>query len=230
MKSRKGKFIVIEGIDGSGKATQLKKLSDFLKSKNHKIATFDFPQYDKPSSYFVREYLNGRYGPFEEVGPQLASTFFALDRYDAKKEIMLSLTSGKIVLSNRYIGSNMAHQGSNLNSLEDREKYFNWIENFEFEILGIPKPDLNIILHVSADIVQRFVDMKDQRTYIASGAKRDILEANINHLKKAENTYKEMAEIFPDQFVVVECMKDNEIMSLEEVHSKVVSIVEPFLN
>ena len=222
----KSKFIVIEGIDGSGKATQLKKLSDFLRSKSQEIATFDFPQYSNASSYFVREYLNGHYGSFQEINPYAASAFFALDRYDSKNKIIQALTHGKIVLSNRYVGSNMAHQGSNLKDKNDREDYFKWIENFEFSILSIPKPDLNIILHVSADIVQNLIDRKDSRNYIDGGAKRDLLESDLNHLKKTEATYQEIASLFPDQFTVIECMKNNQIMSVEEIHSEILSLVE----
>lgn len=220
-----GKFIVIEGIDGSGKATQLKKLSDFLRSRGLEIATFDFPQYSEPSSYFVREYLNGRYGSFKEINPYAASSFFALDRYNAKKEIILALASGKITLSNRYVGSNMAHQGSNFENSEDQKKYFNWIDNFEFEILGIPRPDLNIILHVSAGVVQELVDQKGERQYISNGAKRDILESNLDHLKKTETTYQEIAALFPDQFTTIECMNGGKLDTIEAVHQKIVELV-----
>ena len=101
----KGAFIVIEGTDGTGKGTQSQKLVKYLKNKGQEVVLFDFPQYDKPSSYFVQQYLNGKYGEIEEVGAYKASLFFALDRFDASSQIRKALEEGKIVVSNR-INSN----------------------------------------------------------------------------------------------------------------------------
>ena len=120
MKNTPGTFIVIEGTDGSGKGTQFKLLAEHLRGLGHDVETFDFPQYDKPSSYFVREYLNGKYGPAGEVGPYTGSLFYALDRYEAAPAIREALQQGKIVLANRFTGSNMAHQGTSFARAEER--------------------------------------------------------------------------------------------------------------
>src|SRR6186997_1725073 len=135
-----GLFLVIEGTDGSGKGTQFKRLVDRLTDAGHEVATFDFPQYDQPSSYFVREYLNGKYGTAEQVGPYTGSMFFALDRYQAAPAIQEALAAGKVVLANRFTGSNMAHQGTKFDSAEERRGYFIWLDNIEFEMLKIPRP------------------------------------------------------------------------------------------
>ena len=130
----KGTFIVIEGTDGSGKGTQFQLLADRLAEAGYDVATFDFPQYDKPSSYFVREYLNGKYGTAEEVGPYTGSLFYALDRFEASNDIRAALAEGKVVLANRFVGSNMAHQGTKFQHAEERRGYFIWLDNLEFEI------------------------------------------------------------------------------------------------
>jgi dTMP kinase len=137
-----GIFIVIEGTDGSGKGTQFKKLTERLVAEGHDVATFDFPQYELPSSYFVKEYLNGKYGDVGAVGPYTGSLFYALDRFEAAPKIQQALAEGKVVLANRYVGSNMAHQGTKFRHAEERRGYFIWLDNLEFEMLRSPRPTL----------------------------------------------------------------------------------------
>lgn len=223
---KRGKFIVIEGTDGSGKTTQFEKLVLRIESK---IALFDFPQYDKPSSFFVKEYLAGRYGTAEEVGPYKASIFYALDRFDVAPTINKALSEEKTVVSNRYVGSNMGHQGAKFEDKKERLEYFNWLYNLEYKILGIPKPDLNIILHMPAKIAQEFA-AKQTKGGFAAGSKRDIHEGNLKHLELAEKVYLEMAEIFPDDFQVVECLENGKLLSIDEVHEKVWKVVNKVLN
>src|SRR3990167_6810148 len=162
---QKGVFLVIEGTDGSGKGTQHKLLIDRLESEGYDVATFDFPQYDQASSYFVKEYLNGNYGTADEVGPYTGSLFFALDRYQAAKDIRAALDAGKVVIANRYTGSNMAHQGTKFSHPEERRGYFILLDNIEFQMLGIPRPDKSIFLRVPAATAQELVDKKGERAY-----------------------------------------------------------------
>ncbi|HDH07740.1 MAG TPA: thymidylate kinase, partial [Candidatus Moranbacteria bacterium] len=143
-----GKFIVIDGTDGSGKATQTKLLVERLKNDGHDVEIADFPQYGKKSAGLIEKYLNGKYGSAEEVGPYRASIFYACDRYDASFKIRKAVEEGKIVISNRYVTANMGHQGGKIKDPEERKKYFNWLYNLEYETFSIPRPDLNIILHV----------------------------------------------------------------------------------
>lgn len=216
----RGRFIVLEGIDGSGKTTQFRKLVSRLRRSGYKVAAFDFPQYRKPSSYFVREYLNGRYGGWREVGPYKASVFYALDRFDVGRKIRGWLNEGKIVVSNRYLASNMGHQGAKLKSRAERRKFFRWLYQFEYELLGIPKPDLTIVLHVSASIAQRLVDKKGAREYVG-GMRRDLHEADIKHLRRAEATYLDMVKTFPRDFILLECMERGRLLPPEAIHSRV---------
>lgn len=210
-----GTFIVIEGSDGSGKGTQFALIGDRLKERGYDVATYDFPQYDQESSYFVREYLNGNYGGADELGAYTPSLFFALDRFQASQSIKKDLAAGKIVLSNRFIGANLAHQGQKIHDDAERTKYYDWLYDLEFNILGIPKPDLNIVLLVPAEIAQKLVDQKAARNY--TDKKRDIHEADLNHLQRAVAAYEKLCEQFPDTFQPIEGTVDGELLPIPEV-------------
>lgn len=222
-----GAFVVIEGTDGSGKGTQFKLLVEKLKNEGYDVATFDFPQYDEPSSYFVKEYLNGNYGSSEEVGPYTGSLFYALDRYQAATQIREALDAGKIVLANRFTGSNMAHQGTKFTNAEERRGYFIWLDNLEFVMLNIPRPDKSIVLRVPAEIAQELVDQKDSRSY--TDKKRDIHEADLAHLKKSVEVYDDLCQLFPKDFMRIDCVRSNKLMSIEAVADHLWKTVEPLL-
>ena len=211
----KGIFIVIEGSDGSGKGTQFKIIGDRLKEQGHEVATYDFPQYDQESSYFVREYLNGKYGDANELGAYVPSLFFALDRFQASQSIKKDLEAGKIVLSNRLTGANLAHQGQKIDDETEKTKYYDWLYDLEFNILGIPKPDINIVLLVPAEIAQKLVDKKAARAY--TDKKRDIHEADLNHLERSVAAYKKLCEQFPEQFIAIEGVKGDILLPIPEV-------------
>ncbi|MFA6533830.1 MAG: thymidylate kinase [Patescibacteria group bacterium] len=210
-----GKFIVLDGTDGSGKATQTALLVSRLKAAGHDVETADFPQYGRKSAGLVEEYLNGKYGSANEVDPRAASIFYAVDRYDASFQIRQWLTAGKIVIANRYTAANMGHQGAKFVDPAARKNFLGWLDNLEYEIFKIPRPDLNIILHVPAEISQELVDQKAEREYI-NGKKRDIHEADINHLKAAEAVYLEIAKTYPN-FRLIECVHGDKILSREEI-------------
>jgi len=212
---KKGKFIVIDGTDGSGKATQSKLLTMRLKKEGYDVKMADFPQYGKKSAGMVEEYLNGKCGKAEEVGPYRASIFYACDRYDASFKIKKWIDNGKIVISNKYVAANMGHQGGKIKNKNKRKEYFKWLYDIEFKIFNIPKPDLNIILHVDATIAQKLVDKKEKRAYIEKG-KRDIHEKDLKHLKNAERVYLEISKIFKN-FCLIECTEKGKIMTIEKV-------------
>jgi thymidylate kinase/thymidylate synthase ThyX len=223
----KGIFLVIEGSDGSGKGTQFKLLVDRLTKEGYDVATFDFPQYDQPSSYFVREYLNGNYGTSEQVGPYTGSLFYALDRYQAGPAIREALAQGKVVLANRFTGSNMGHQGTKFAHPEERRGYFIWLDNLEFQMLGIPRPDKSFVLRVPAEIAQELVDQKDTRKY--TDKKRDIHEADLSHLKRAVEVYDDMCELFPKDFHRIDCVRSGKLLPIDTVQDMLWKTVEPML-
>lgn len=226
-KQHQGTFIVIEGTDGSGKGTQFKRLVARLESEGYDVATFDFPQYDQPSSYFVREYLNGKYGTADAVGPYTGSLFYALDRYEAAPKIRQALAEGKVVLANRFTGSNMAHQGTKFANAEQRKGYFIWLDNLEFQMLGIPRPDQSIVLRVPAEIAQQLVDQKDERSY--TDKKRDIHEADLRHLQRTVEVYDDLCHLFPKDFLRIDCVRSGKLMNIDQVEDMVWHTVQPLL-
>lgn len=221
-ETKPGRFIVIDGTDGSGKTTQFKLLKEVLETEGYDVETADFPQYGQKSAGAVEEYLNGKYG---QVNPHAGSVLYAVDRFDASFKIREWLAKGKIVLTNRYVTANAGHQGGKIEDEAERIKFFKWLDNLEYTIFGIPKPDLNVILHVPAEIAQRLVDKKEtkMREY-AKGKKRDLHEADLNHLKNAERVYLEISKLFPNT-KLVECMNGGTLMTVQEIHNRIWELV-----
>lgn len=214
MQQIRGKFIVIDGTDGSGKATQTQLLAQRLRRSGFDVAIADFPQYNTKSAGLVEEYLSGKYGSPEMVGPYRASIFYACDRYDASFKIKTWLAEGKIVISNRYVTANMGHQGGKIDNPLERKHFFDWLYQLEYEIFNIPRPDLNIILHVSAEISQALAQQRQKEDW--AGKINDIHQNSLNHLKKAEQTYLQIAQSFPD-FSLIECVSDGLMLSRENI-------------
>lgn len=225
--NREGIFIVLEGTDGSGKGTQFQLLSERLRNAGYDVVTFDFPRYDQPSSHFVKQYLNGEYGTADEVGPYTGSLFYALDRYEAAPEIRKALQEGKVVLANRFTGSNMAHQGTKFHHADERRGYFIWLDNLEFEMLHIPRPDLNIVLRVPAEIAQTLVDQKAARDY--TDKKRDIHEADLSHLQRAVEVYDDLCHLFPKDFTRIDCVRDHTMLPVETINNLIWEKLFPLL-
>jgi len=213
----KGIFITIEGTDGSGKGTQFKLLKERLENEGYEVVAFDFPQYDQHSSHFIRRYLNGEYGSVNQVGPYTASLFFALDRYEAAHNIREALEAGKVVLANRFTGSNMAHQGTKFKHAEERRGYFIWLDNLEFMLLQIPRPDKNFVLRVPAEIAQQHIDQKEARSY--TDKKRDLHEADLDHLEKSVEVYDNLCQLFPKEFERIDCVRSGRIMDIEQIQN-----------
>lgn len=218
MRPSKGIFIVIDGTDGSGKTTQLELLKARLEKAGHDVAVADFPQYNRKSAGLVEEYLSGKYGTAEEVGPYVGSIFYAVDRYDASFTIRQWLKEGKIVLSNRYVTANMGHQGGKIDNPLERKAYFNWLHKLEFELFNIPQPDLNIILHVPAETAQALARTRAREDF--TGKTKDIHEDNLEHLKKAEDTYLEITKAY-DNYSLISCSENGLIKERAEIHELV---------
>ncbi|MCA9332881.1 FAD-dependent thymidylate synthase [Candidatus Saccharibacteria bacterium] len=225
--SRKGSFFVIEGTDGSGKGTQAGLLVDRLRKEGYDVELFDFPQYDKESSYFVKQYLNGVYGSSSDIGPYTGSLFYALDRFEASFAIKKALDENKVVIANRFTGSNMAHQGTKFATSEERKGFFIWLDNLEFEVLKTPRPDKSIVLRMPAEIAQKLVDSKDARKY--TDKKRDIHEADIDHLRKSVEVYDDMCQLFPKDFMRIDCIRSGKLLEINEIHDYIWNTLTPLL-
>lgn len=225
MQNPLGVFIALEGTDGSGKRTQSKLLASRLKAVGHEVAVFDFPRYSNVSSHFVRRYLNGDYGPASEVSPYTASFFFALDRYEAAPKIKEALGAGKIVLANRFAGSNMAHQGTKFGSLAEQRGFFMWAESLEFELLKIPRPDLNLFLKVPADVSRQLIAKRAK----AAGAKLDEHEKSQSHLSLATAAYDLLCQLFPKDFKEINCTRGGQILGIVEINDFIWEAIKPLL-
>jgi dTMP kinase len=219
---KRGKLIVIDGTDGTGKATQTGMLIDRLKNEGRNVLMQDFPRYGQRSANLVEDYLNGEFGTAKEVGPYRASIFYACDRFAASREIQRSLQSGAIVVSNRYVSANMGHQSGKIHDLRERDKFLDWLDKLEFEIFQIPRPDLQLLIYADPKIAQRRVDKKGHRNYVG-GVKRDIHEADINHLRNASEAFLYCAEKFGWGIINDDGRKP------EEIHEDIYKIVKPLL-
>jgi len=221
-----GKLIVIDGIDGSGKATQTKLLAERLGRAGLSVETIAFPRHGNKSASFVSEYLKGKYGRLDEVDSYQASLFYALDRYDASFQMREWLEQGKIVIADRYVTANMGHQGGKISNPLERKMFFDWLYQLEYEIFNIPRPDLNIILHLPAEISQTLAWQRKKIDW--NGKTNDIHQDSLEHLKMAEQTYLEIAQNFSD-IALIECVDNGRMLSREEISDLVwESIVKLF--
>jgi len=224
---KKGKLVVIDGLDGSGKGTQTQLLVKRLRKTGRKIFVVDFPRYGKSSAYFVEQYLNEKYGTAKDLGPYIPSHFYALDRFEASFEMKKKLKQGYIVISNRYVSASMGHQGGKITNAKARRKYFRWLSEMEFGILGIPKPDLTIILHMPSRLAQKLVDRKGHREYV-KGKKRDLHEKDLGHLKAAEKTYLEMAKFF--KYPLIKSFEQEKLKTPTKISQEVWLVVKDVLD
>ncbi len=216
-------LIQIEGTDGSGKTLQTQLLKKRLKEDGHAVKEISFPQYGTPSAVMIEEYLHGKLGSAEAVGAKRASILYAVDRWAASETIAEWLTNGTIVIANRYVASNMGHQGGKIRNKAEREAFFEWAHTLDYTTFGIPKPDFTLFLHMPPEMSQILVDKKDARSYL-QGKMRDIHENDIMHLRHAEEAYLHLLEYFND-FTSIACTKDDTLRSPEDIHEEIYTTV-----
>lgn len=209
----RGKLIVIEGSDASGKATQTKLLVERLRAGGKPVETISFPRYGQISAALLEGYLKcGRYGPVDSVNPFAASLLFAVDRFDAAAQIRKWMEEGKIVVSDRYVESNAGHQGGKIPDPEKRKAFLLWLLDLEYEKVGIPKPDLVLILYVPYTLSVRLAHHRGER---------DGHEMSVGHLKNANETYRWLARNYPGNIRLIDCARGDEMYSSEAIHKKI---------
>ena len=222
--SDKGKLIVIEGLDGSGKATQSARLVQQLQDRGYPVREISFPCYGKPSCALVEMYLNGEFGDSPDaVNCYAASTFYAVDRYAAyKKDWGSFYEGGGIVVANRYVTSNLVHQMTKLPKEEWR--YFaGWLRDLEYEQFGIPVPDQVIYLNMPVEVSQRLISGR----YEGDESKKDIHEKDLDYLDRCREAAAFAAEM--DGWQTLECSQDGEALSVEEIGRQVLMLVKECL-
>ena len=220
----KGKLIVIEGTDCSGKETQAKLLLKRLNDDGIKIEERAFPMYDTPTGKIVGGALLGKPHIGESVfgsnvsrlNPKVAALYYAADRLYNIDEIKELLNNGINVILDRYVESNMGHQAGKLKSKDDKIKMMDWLEELEYKLLELPRPDLVIFLFMP---YQYTIELRNKRGEVA-----DEVEKDIDYLRNAEQTYSLMAERF--NYDIVHCVKDDKIRTIEEINDDIYSIVK----
>ena len=221
-----GKFIVIEGTDCSGKETQSKLLVEKLTKMGYKAIRLTFPKYDSPTGKIV----GGPYLGKPEIGecwfpegavnldPKVACLYYAADRKYNEKEIEDYLKDDYFVICDRYVSSNMAHQGSKITEDEDRFHMYEWIDKLEFWLLNLPKPDKTIFLHVPYTYA---VELKKNRESL------DQHETNEEHLKNSEVAYIELSEMY--NWKHINCIKNDKIRTIEDINEEILSYLKEYL-
>jgi len=219
----RGKIIALEGIDGSGKGTQLDLLANALAARKLPTYRVSFPRYGSFYGKLVGLYLNGEFGALDAVDPHLSALLYAGDRLEAKPEIEDALAAGKIVLADRYIGSNLAHQTARV-APEKREEFIAWLKHLEYVLYGLPAEDLVIYLRVPFEQAHRLVGLKAARDY--TKLKRDIQEADIKHLEQTGIIYDRLAT--EANWVRIDCMdgRSGKLRTPEEIRRAVIDCVE----
>ena len=224
--SHSGKLIAVEGIDGSGKRTQVELLEKALVARGHTVVSVGFPQYESWFGQMVAQFLNGEFGPLETVDPHFTALLYAGDRFEAKPRIEAALAAGSVVLADRYIASNLAHQTARA-PRERREAFIAWIEHLEYTIYALPREARVIYLRVPPRQAQTLIARKAERAYTT--ARHDIQEASIRHLEEAAAVYDELAR--RSGWVCIECVDAarGTMRSPQEIARDVLAAVEPVL-
>jgi len=216
-----GKFIVFEGSDGSGKTTQVELLRAFLEKKNYPHIAFDFPRYQETfHAKTIQKYLSGEYGDPTKQNPYLVSLAYALDRLTVREEIYYALNDGKIVLANRYVPSNKAHQGAKL-AASKRVEFFNWLDELEYKVNKMPREDLVILLYLPADVAMK---LAKQRQREPVRGKADLHEENVGYQAGVEKTYLQLAKAH--HWVKIDCVREGNLRLPEDIHKEIVATLK----
>lgn len=228
---KKGKLIVIDGTDGSGKATQTRELLKKLNAEGVKIKTIDFPRYENNFfGKFIGECLTGEHGDFTALSPKVASVLYAADRFESSKQIKEWIKEGFVVIIDRYASANQIHQGGKIKDPKEREEFLDWLEKLEFEIFNIPKPDailyLSVPLNVSGELLKKEGNKKKKK-YL--NGKEDLAENNSDYMENSKESAVKMLEE-TNNWIEINCMENGKLRSIEniseEIFKKVKNILE----
>jgi dTMP kinase len=219
-------LLELEGIDGSGKGTQAARLAANATARGHRVATFSFPTYDgNPFSRAVADYLNGAFGGADEVHPELAALLYACDRWHARPRLLAALDENDLVVLDRYVGSNLAHQGSKLEG-DAREQLLDWLLEVEYGEFALPVPDLVVLLDAPPALARELVGRKSARSYTTLAA--DIHEADRAHTDATREVYLDLARR-QGWHVVRAADDDGNLRDVDAIADEIWSAVEPLL-
>lgn len=222
-----GKLIVIEGVDSSGKQTQTKNLYNELKSRGYDVMTVAFPNYKSKSSELVKMYLAGEFGDDPSaVNPYTASAFFAVDRVASYKlEWQNELNSDKIIIADRYTTSNMIHQASKIDDIDEKNKFLDWVYDFEYNKLGLPEPDAVIFLDMPVKYAK--ILMASRPNKIDNTMVLDIHEGNDEYLNHSYNNAVHVCEKY--NWLRIKCVDGERIKSIDEIAGEIIGKIEKLI-
>ncbi len=222
----KGKFIVIEGTDGSGKKTQAKILCEKLNEAGINCIVQSFPNYDSPACTPVKMYLNGEFGDIGCLDAYQANSLYAVDRLCTMMGLKDHIENGGSIVFDRYVESTMLHQAALIENQEERDKFLDYVNDFEFGKLKLPKPDLVIFLDVPVEVSKKLADSRGE---YKSGNKKDILEQDVSHLTKAYNSGKYVANKYG--WTQISCLNESgNLKSIEEISNDIFEVVKKLFN
>ena len=215
-------LIAIEGIDGSGKGTQAARLHASLQGIGRRCALLSFPRYQQTEfGKKVGDFLNGRFGTLDSVHPTLVSLLFAGDRFESRDLIEHSLANHDVVICDRYVASNVAHQGAKVSESE-RQELVSWIQHLEYSIYRLPKAELTLFLDIPVKNAQQLIAAKSKRTYTDKAA--DLQEADADYLSRVREVYLELAN--GPGWTRISCMDSVSVRSVEEIASDISAAVK----
>ena len=224
---RTGKLIVIDGTDGSGKATQSELLKKRLMREGFTVKLVDFPEYyDNFFGEFLGHCLSEQYYNWVNIHPKIASVVYAADRFESKEKIEKWLTAGYVVLANRYVSANQIHQGGKIKDAKKRAEFITWLDAMEYGVFKIPKPDLVFYLNVPMKIVEKLLaerNIEHARAYL--GKKKDVHETDMNFLKNSQKSALWLAER-EKNWQKIECAPKGTILPREEIHEEIYRAVK----
>ena len=218
----KNKLIVIEGTDGSGKKTQADLLLKYLQSKGENAIGQSFPNYNSPACAGVKMYLNGDFGDANCFTAYQANALYAVDRLCTMEKHKKHIADGGCIVFDRYVQSTMLHQAGLISDLAERDRFLEYVDNFEFNILKLPRPDVVIFLDIPVEFSKK---LADARAAYKSGNDKDIYEADVNHLKNAYNAGKYVAEKYG--WLIIQCLDNNgNLKTIDQIHNEIVKALE----
>jgi len=228
--ARKGKLIVIDGTDSSGKATQTSLLIKHLKRDGRKVKVVDFPDYySNFFGKFIGHCLSEQYYNFVKVHPKIASVLYAADRFESKDKIIKWLAGGNIVIANRYASANQIHQGGKIANTKKREDFLKWLAEMEYEVFKIPRPDAIFYLSVPIPIVLKLIrerNKNNHRSYL--GNKKDVHEKDLNFLENSRKTALWLAKT-QKGWIKIECVKGGVLDTRENIHEEIYEKVKKII-
>ncbi|MGO5067359.1 thymidylate kinase [Clostridium sporogenes] len=225
---KRGKLIVIEGSDGSGKATQTKKLYDKLVKENKNVKKVEFPNYTSESSALIKMYLNGEFGKEpDSVNPYVSSTFYAVDRFASyKKNWEEFYLKGGIIIADRYTTSNMIHQAAKINDVQAKDNFLNWLWDFEFKKFNLPVPDCVIFLDMHPKCSKSLMETRNNK--FTGKKEKDIHENNYEYLLESYENAKYISEKY--DWNRIQCTNKGNIKSMDEINNDIIKVIKQYID